>query len=275
MKQLFDDTSAGISKLITKNYSTSFTLGIAFLSRRFHRPIYNIYGFVRCADEIVDSFHGYDKRNLLNKFKQDTFTALESRISTNPVLNSFQETVNKYGIKHEHIHNFFRSMEMDLEQQEYNQSKFDEYILGSAEVVGLMCLHVFTENNINLYNNLSHFAMKLGSAFQKVNFLRDLKSDLYDLGRFYFPGGAFNAESKIEIEKEIQAEFREALEGIRKLPSGVRPGVYLAYSYYYKLFLKIKSYPPSRVMKERIRLPNSKKISLIINCLFKEKLNFL
>ena len=276
MKILFDTTSAGCSKLITRKYSTSFSFGIRFLSKKYHRPIYNIYGLVRCADEIVDSFHGYDKHNLLKKFKDDTFESIECGISINPILNSFQETVNKYNIDHKLIHQFFRSMEMDLEKQDYNEEKYNDYILGSAEAVGLMCLYVFAENKKHIYEELEQYAMKLGSAFQKVNFLRDIKFDVSELGRNYFPGEKeLTQERKIEIEKEIEKEFKFALIGIRKLPAGARPGVYLAYSYYYNLFQKIKSYPAGKILNERIRIPNAKKFSLMFNCLLKEKFNFI
>lgn len=242
-------SQTGISKLITRQYSTSFSLGIRFLARKYHRPIYNIYGFVRCADEIVDSFHGFDKQSLLEKFKKDTYDSIEQKISVNPVLNSFQETVNKYKIDPELINLFFNSMEMDLEKHVYNEAKYNDYILGSAEAVGLMCLKVFSENDNKLYKDLIVYAMKLGSAFQKVNFLRDLRSDMKELGRYYFPGGSeFTTERKREIENEIEEEFRVALVGIRKLPTGARPGVYLAYSYYLNLFNKIKRYPASKIL---------------------------
>lgn len=276
MKVIFDNTSANCSKIVTNNYSTSFSLGIRFLANKYHRPIYNIYGFVRCADEIVDSFHGFDKRSLLEKFKADTFEAIEVGISVNPILNSFQETVNKYKIEHKLINLFFNSMEMDLENQIYNDTKYNSYILGSAEAVGLMCLRVFAENKDQVYEELIPYAMKLGSAFQKVNFLRDLRSDMQELGRYYFPGGdEFTHERKIEIEKEIEDEFRYALIGIRKLPTGARTGVYLAYSYYYNLFQKIKRYSPEKILTQRIRIPASKKISLMFNCLIKEKFNII
>ena len=274
MKQLFDKISAECSKVITNVYSTSFSLGIKFLAKKFHAPIYNIYGFVRTADEIVDSFHSYDKKLLLHNFRKDTFDAIDAGISVNPILNSFQETVNKYNIEHRLIDLFFESMEMDLEKQEYKPDTYDKYILGSAEVVGLMCLRVFSENNYQIYEELEFFAKKLGSAFQKVNFLRDLNNDINDLGRYYFPGGMeFTSERKKQIEEEIEKEFRIALIGIRKLPRGSRSGVYLAYSYYYKLFYKIKQYPPGKILKGRIRIPNARKFSLMFNCLLKEKLN--
>jgi phytoene synthase len=275
MKEVFDNVSAELSKVITRTYSTSFSLGIRFLAGKFHRPIYNIYGFVRCADEIVDSFHGFDKKFLLEKLENDTYDAINRKISVNPVLNSFQETVNKYSIDQELISLFLKSMEMDLEYQEYNESKYQEYILGSAEVVGLMCLRVFSDRKPDVYDELEIYAMKLGSAFQKVNFLRDLKND-NELGRYYFPGGEeFNITRKQEIEREIEQDFKFALIGIRKLPAGARLGVYLAYSYYYKLFRKIKSYPPDKILSGRIRIPNARKFSLMFNCFLKDKFNVI
>lgn len=277
MKIIFDEISAACSKSITHAYSTSFTLGIRFLSRKFHAPIYNIYGLVRCADEIVDSFHDFNKSYLLNKFKADTFEAIEQKISVNPVLNSFQETANRFDINKDLIHAFFSSMEMDLERKEYTNETFQEYILGSAEVVGLMCLKVFTEGDSKKFNDLKPYAMKLGSAFQKVNFLRDLSSDINGLGRFYFPNTSenFTVNQKEIIEREIEEEFKIALVGIRLLPSGAKNGVYLAYSYYFNLFRKIKSYPIEKVMTSRIRLPARKKITLLLSCLLREKLNYI
>lgn len=277
MKIIFDTISAACSKKITQSYSTSFTLGIQFLDRKLHKPIYNIYGLVRCADEIVDSFHQFDKNYLLNKFKADALEAIEQRISLNPVLNSFQETANRYNIGLDLLNTFFESMEMDLEKKEYNKETFDKYILGSAEVVGLMCLKVFTEGDILKYEKLKPYAMKLGSAFQKVNFLRDIGNDINELGRFYFPksNGNFTSNEKNNIEKEIEEEFKIALEGIRMLPLGARRGVYLAYSYYINLFRKIKKYSAEKVLLERVRLPASKKISLMFNCILKEKLNYI
>jgi phytoene synthase len=277
MKKLFDKVSATFSRSVTHTYSTSFTLGIKFLDGKLHEPIYNIYGFVRCADEIVDSFHGYDKKFLLEKFITDTFQAIEQKISVNPVLNSFQETVNKYDIDKDLISSFLISMKMDLNKTEYNRQNFEEYIYGSAEAVGLMCLKVFTDGDASRYNELKPYAMKLGSAFQKVNFLRDLGSDINELGRFYFPSSTkdFTTDQKVKFEKEIEQEFRIALEGIRLLPSSSRKGVYLAYSYYKNLFHKIKRTPIEIVLSKRIRLPGSKKISLMLNCLLKEQFNTL
>ena len=278
MKLLFDNVSVQCSKIATRAYSTSFTLGIYFLKNKLRNPIYSIYGFVRFADEIVDSFHGYDKKYLLEKFKSDTYEAIEQGISLNPVLNSFQHVVNQYTIDKTLIEVFLASMEMDLEKQNYSKEKYDEYILGSAEVVGLMCLHVFTEGNAKLYEELKPFAMKLGAAFQKVNFLRDLKADYTELSRSYFPDidlSKFSIQSKRKIESEIEDDFREALQGIKKLPSSSKGGVYLAYVYYKSLFNKIKRLPAERVLTERIRISNGGKLRLMANSMFQYKMNML
>jgi len=278
MKEIFDNVSAQCSKVTTRAYSTSFSLGILFLDRKFREPIYNVYGFVRYADEIVDSFHGYDKTYLLNKFREDTVEAIEQGISLNPILNSFQRVVREYNIEWELIDTFLKSMEMDLEQEEHDRGSYEEYILGSAEVVGLMCLRVFTEGNNALYQELKPAAMKLGSAFQKVNFLRDIQADYEKLGRTYFPGvdmERFQHSDKQLIEYEIQTEFSEALRGIKKLPAASRRGVYLAYYYYLRLFRKIKSVPAERIREERIRIPNSSKMVLMFKSLVRHQLNVL
>ena len=278
MKALFDSLSAECSKNITQRYSTSFSLGIRLLSKKLHAPIYGVYGFVRLADEIVDSFHDFDKATLLREFKKDTYEAIECRISLNPILNSFQKVVNDYCIDKELIETFFVSMEMDLNHTFYDQKLYEKYILGSAETVGLMCLKVFCHENPKLYSSLSHYAMKLGSALQKVNFLRDLKTDRNELGRTYFPGvdfDAFEENKKQIIQNEIKAELSEALIGIRKLPLSSRSGVYLAYYYYTALFKKIESLPAERIMKERIRVSNPHKFGLMINSLIKNKLNLI
>jgi 15-cis-phytoene synthase len=278
MKQIFDEVSAACSKQITQAYSTSFTLGIKFLNKKFHNPIYGIYGFVRLADEIVDSFHGYDKPYLMQKFRNETLHAVRQKISLNPVLNSFQQVVHDYKIEWELIDTFLKSMEMDLMQKEHSESSYRQYILGSAEVVGLMCLCVFTEGNTALYNQLKPFAMKLGAAFQKINFLRDLRSDYSHLGRTYFPGinfEKFSQDEKSGIQTEIQADFNEALIGIKMLPLSSRRGVYLAYFYYLKLFYKIKAMPADKVMQTRIRIPDINKIGLMFNSLLRTQFNFL
>jgi len=278
MKVLFDNLSASCSKTTTQLYSTSFSLGIHFLNKKFHDPIYGIYGFVRLADEIVDSFHDYDKAYLMEKIRADTLDAIENKISINPILNSFQHVVHSYGIEWELIDTFLKSMEMDLRQNQFTRESYNQYILGSAEVVGLMCLRVFTEGNDIAYNELKPFAMKLGSAFQKVNFLRDLKADYEFLGRTYFPGVNFDHFSGVEkeiIQKEIESDFDQALIGIKKLPAGSRRGVYLAYFYYKKLFLMIKKTPPEKVMKVRIRIADHDKISLMVQSLFRHQFDLL
>ena len=267
MKKLFDDLSFKISKQTTKQYSTSFSLGILALSSKIRNPIYAIYGYVRLADEIVDSFHGFDKEKLLKRFRGDTFLALEEKISLNPIMQSFQETVHQYEIDHELIKQFLRSMEMDLHKIDYNSELYKEYILGSAEVVGLMCLHIFVNGDKAEFERLKPSAMILGSAFQKVNFLRDMKDGYDVLGRTYFPNvdiKAFDNQVKLEIENEITNEFQLALEGIKKLPTSSRFGVYLAYRYYLSLFKKIKRTSATKMINQRIRISNSKKISLMM-----------
>ncbi|MDI9341151.1 MAG: phytoene/squalene synthase family protein [Sediminibacterium sp.] len=266
MKHLFDSVSFATSKLTTRTYSTSFSLGIYCLNKLMHTPIYNIYGFVRFADEIVDSFHGYDKVTLLKEFREDTYKSIERGVSLNPVLNSFQDVVNRYKIDRELIDCFLDSMEMDLDQSEHSEDSYKTYILGSAEVVGLMCLKVFTDGDKALYEKLKPAAMKLGSAFQKINFLRDIKDDYKTLGRTYFPNvdiALLTQRDKESIEADIENDFREALEGIRQLPRTSRFGVYVAYVYYYALFTKIKGIPSYRIMMERVRIPNYQKIGLL------------
>ena len=278
MKSLFDDISLSCSKIITRKYSTSFSLGISFLAKKFHGPIYSIYGFVRLADEIVDSFHGYDKEHLLIEFKNSTHDAINKRISINPVFNSFQDVVHRYHLEPELIDQFLNSMSMDLTTAEHTQESYNAYILGSAEVVGLMCLRVFSEGKSDMYDELKPFAMKLGSVFQKVNFLRDIRADYEQLGRTYFPGidlRNFSVEDKSIIEREIEAEFDESLEGIKRLPSGARSGVYLAYVYYKKLFNKIKRIPAEHVLKERVRISNGRKFGLMINSMVRHRFNVL
>ncbi|MFV0140705.1 squalene/phytoene synthase family protein [Empedobacter falsenii] len=262
MKQLFDELSYSVSKMTTQKYSTSFSLSILALKPSIRSAIYAIYGYVRLADEIVDSFHGYNKEKLLKRLRKETLHALNERISLNPILQSFQETVNYYKIDKELIDQFLSSMEMDLQQIEYNSDLYKTYILGSAEVVGLMCLQVFTDGNKDKYVELKPYAMKLGSAFQKINFLRDLKEDYHILGRTYFPNvdiSGFDDKIKYEIEKEIEEEFHEALIGIKKLPASSIFGVYLAYKYYLSLFKKIKKKSSKEILNGRIRIANSEK----------------
>jgi len=266
MKQLFDHISIASSAIVTKTYSTSFSLGIKCLHKKFHNAIYSIYGFVRLADEIVDSFHDFNKDELLVDFSNDTYKAIAQKISLNPILNSFQHVVNDYSIDKELIDCFLASMKMDLKEIEYCADSYNNYILGSAEVVGLMCLRVFTENDDTLYQQLKPSAMKLGAAFQKVNFLRDLKNDYEVLGRVYFPQvdlTVFSEKEKKEIEHDIEKDFDAAMAGIRQLPRSSRFGVYVAYIYYKSLFNKIKSVSSVNIMSERVRIPNARKLSLL------------
>jgi 15-cis-phytoene synthase len=275
---LYTKTTLECSKVITEHYSTSFTLGIKTLDKRFHLPIYAIYGFVRYADEIVDTFEGYDKKTLLSRFKSDTYVAIEEGVSLNPVLHSFQLIVNKYKIDHDLIESFLHSMEMDLYYADYNQEGYEAYIYGSAEVVGLMCLRVFCEGNLEEYDRLKADAKRLGSAFQKVNFLRDIKSDFQERGRTYFPDvdfTNFTLEDKKLIENDIQADFDAALRGIMELPKGAKGGVYLAYKYYLRLFDKIKNCPASRIQNERIRVPDFQKLTMLASTYFQLRLNVL
>ena len=268
MLKLYEKTTLECSKLITERYSTSFSLGIRMLDKDFHAPIYAIYGFVRFADEIVDTFYDFNQRELFDKFKADTFEAIRDKISLNPVLHSFQWVVNTYQIKQELINAFLHSMEMDLEESKYNQASYEEYIYGSAEVVGLMCLQVFCEGDCAHYEHLRIGARRLGAAFQKVNFLRDVKSDFEDRGRIYFPNvdfSNFTPNDKTAIERDIQADFDAAVIAIKQLPAGAKKGVYLAYLYYIKLFNKIKAIPPVRVQQDRIRVNNFQKILLLFN----------
>jgi len=278
MKQLFDDISQEMSALTTKRYSTSFSLGISFLQKSLHKPIYSIYGFVRFADEIVDSFHGFDKETLLAEFKTETYKSIAQGISLNPILNSFQWAVNKYQIPLDLIETFLNSMEMDLGNRIYDKATYEKYILGSAEVVGLMCLKVFVNGDEAEYEKLKPSAMKLGSAFQKINFLRDLKADYQELGRTYFPGidmQEFNATVKKEIEADIEKDFTAGYEGILKLPKEARFGVYMAYKYYFKLFKKIKTKSAHSILNERIRIPNYRKVRILFTSYLRHNLNLL
>jgi len=278
MKEIYDNVSIACSKQTTRAYSTSFSLGIYCLDRRLRNPIYSIYGFVRFADEIVDSFHGYNKIELLTEFKEETWKAIDRKISINPILNSFQHVVHKYNINRDLIARFLQSMESDLTVNEHSKDSYNQYIYGSAEVVGLMCLSVFTENNTELYEQLKQPAMKLGAAFQKVNFLRDIKNDYNDLGRIYFPGIDFNSfteEDKKQIELEIKQDFKEALIGIKKLPKSSKLGVYVAYIYYENLFTKIVDIPSASILMQRVRISNSKKMSLLFTSYLKHNLSLI
>ncbi|GAB5419010.1 MAG: phytoene/squalene synthase family protein [Crocinitomicaceae bacterium] len=279
MKELFDDYCFRASKGVTKRYSTSFYAGVRALDKRIRDDVHAIYGFVRFADEIVDTFHDYDKELLLKEFKEDTYKALDRGISLNPILNSFQASVNKYKIDRSLIDQFLHSMEMDLNPIDFEQTTYEEYILGSAEVVGLMCLKIFVYGNEADYQKLKPYAMKLGSAFQKINFLRDYSADYHELGRLYFPGidptGELSLEDKATIEDEIQKEFDEALIGIKMLPKSSRFGVYVSYKYYLKLLRKIKQSTSQQLLQERIRIPNNTKLFVFAKSMVRNQINIL
>ncbi len=277
-KELFDSVSLKCSKLTTRAYSTSFSLGIRCLEKELRNPIYAIYGFVRFADEIVDTFHDHNKSELLNRFKDDTYHAITYKISLNPILHSFQFAANTFKFERELIDQFLKSMEMDLALTSYDQKGIEAYILGSAEVVGLMCLRVFCKGDEQMYQHLKPSAMKLGSAFQKINFLRDLNADFNGMGRSYFPGvdlTHFTEETKKEIEDDIAKDFHAGYEGIKQLPRSARFGVYVAYLYYMALFEKIKNTPCHVVLQSRIRVRNRRKISILAYSYVKHQLNLL
>lgn len=277
-KELFDQVSSRCSRVTTNAYSTSFSLGIRCLEKELREPIYSIYGFVRFADEIVDTFHHYNKELLLARFKTETHQAIEEKISLNPILNSFQKTVHQYGIEQELYDQFLNSMEMDLQKTSYDQKDIHQYILGSAEVVGLMILRVFCKNDTAMYERLKPTAMKLGSAFQKINFLRDLNADFNQMGRNYFPGvdlSRFDDQTKKEIENDISKDFKAGYEGIKQLPKSARFGVYVAYLYYLALFKKIKNTSSSTVLTNRIRVRNRTKFSILAYSYLRHQLNLL
>ena len=276
MFEIFENSSARCSKIITQAYSTSFSLGIKTLSKDLREPVYGIYGMVRLADEIVDTFHDFDKKFLLEKFKHDTFEAIEQKISLNPVLHSFQKAVNRYHISLDLIEAFFKSMETDLYETAFGEDGYNEYIYGSAEVVGLMCLKVFANGDEMIYKKLEPSALALGAAFQKVNFLRDMKSDFEERGRVYFPGvdfSNFKLEAKLKIEAEVAEDFRVAYEGIKQLPAGARSGVMLAYAYYIRLFQQIKSASVCRIKETRIRVSDFEKAFLLVETLAKQQVS--
>ena len=279
MKKLFDQVSESCSRIVTESYSTSFTLATKMLDSSIRQDIYNIYGFVRFADEIVDSFHNYDKKELLNLFEKDLKKSIEDKISLNPILNSFQKTVHNYQIDYELVDSFLNSMKLDLDKKKYlTKKEFDQYVYGSADVVGLMCLKVFVKGNKNQYNDLRPYAMSLGSAFQKVNFLRDLKADHDGLNRSYFPNlniDEFDEASKKIILDEIDKDFRHALKGIFKLPSSARFGVYTAYKYYLKLLNKLRKTHPLKIKSSRIRVPNYQKVNVLARSYVRYRLNIL
>lgn len=275
---LFHSSSEECSQVVTRRYSTSFASAIRMLHRDLRAPICNIYGFVRLADEIVDTFHEHDKAALLSDFKKDTYAAIAQGISLNPILHSFQRTVNQYGIDHQLIEAFFHSMEMDLSKKQYDTRGYQEYIYGSAEVVGLMCLYVFCEGDHARYAALESAARSLGAAFQKVNFLRDIKADFNGLSRVYFPGcdfSNFTAADKRNIEADILEDFRAAYSGIQQLPLKARFGVYVAYKYYLSLFKKIRSLEPKRVLESRIRIPNYHKAMIVVRAGVKNQLRLI
>ena len=279
MKSIFDNVSKECSKMVTNAYSTSFSMATKMLSDNIRQDIYNIYGFVRFADEIVDTFHDYDKEKLFERFAQDLENALKDKISLNPILNSFQETYHKYNIDKHLVHAFMHSMELDLYKKDYlTEQEYRDYIYGSADVVGLMCLKVFVKGDNDKYNKLKDSAMSLGSAIQKVNFLRDLKADFEDLSRTYFPNTDLNQldeKSKKAIIDDIESDFTKGLEGIKRLPLEARFGVFMAYRYYNKLLQKLKNTPALEIKSTRIRVPNYKKIELLTRSYVKYQLNLI
>ncbi len=279
MKHIFDSVSDATNKIVTKHYSTSFSLATKMLSKSIRKDIYNIYGFVRVADEIVDSFHGYNKEALFLDFEKNLQLALGSKISTNPILNAFQSTFHQYNIEKHLVDAFMNSMRLDLHKTVYKtQEEFETYIYGSADVVGLMCLNVFLKGDKTKYETLKTSAMALGSAFQKVNFLRDLKADFDDLNRSYFPNTDLknlNETSKKEIIEDIENDFKNGLEGIKKLPAEAKFGVFVAYRYYYQLLKKLKRTPANKIKDSRIRVPNYKKAELLTRSYVKYQLNLI
>jgi hypothetical protein len=279
MISIYQEVSHQCSKIVTEKYSTSFSSAIQLLHKDIRQPIYDIYGFVRFADEIVDTFHDYDKETLLNDFVQETWNAIEKKISLNPILQSFQQTVHAYNIPKELIEAFLYSMRLDLHKTEYNSvHEMNEYVYGSAEVVGLMCLCVFCEGDMTLYAAMKQPARKLGAAFQKINFLRDIQADFNNLNRTYFPDldfYHFDRETKQKIEADIEQDFQDSLTGIRQLPWKARFGVYTAYRYYYALFKKIKKLPPQNVLEQRVRVPDYQKAMIVMRAGFSNRLNLI
>ena len=276
--QLFHEVSMQCSKIVTQKYSNSFCSAIRLLHRDFQMPIYNIYGFVRFADEIVDTFHDYNKSELLEEFKKETYNAINRKISLNPILQSFQLSVNEYKIDTHLIDAFFKSMEYDLNKKRYDDKGYKDYIYGSAEVVGLMCLFIFCEKDHHQYERLKPFAKSLGAAFQKVNFLRDVKADFQQLERTYFPDvdfRNFTAETKNNIEKDIMDDFANAYKGIIELPLKARFGVYVAYKYYLSLFKKIKRTQPAKILEQRIRIPSYSKAFIVVRAGVKNQLHLI
>jgi len=279
MKSIFDKVSSECSKKVTKEYSTSFSLATKMLAPSIRQHIYNIYGFVRFADEIVDSFHDFDKEDLLLTFETDLYKAIKDGISLNPILNSFQHTFHQFNIDINHVDAFLSSMKMDLYKDTYlTHDEYKKYIYRSADVVGLMCLKVFVKGDDLNYNELKGSAMSLGSAFQKVNFLRDLKTDFNDLNRSYFPDTNLcnlDEKAKTKIITEIEEDFKKGYEGIIKLPVEAKLGVFTAYRYYKKLLQKLKETPSREIMTKRMRISNHRKFSLLARCYVTCQLNFI
>ena len=278
MIRLFHQVSQECSRITTELYSTSFSSSIRLLHKDLRTPVFNIYGFVRFADEIVDTFHDFDKETLLAEFKVATYKAIDQKISLNPILHSFQLTVNEFKIDRQLIDAFLHSMEMDLGKKQYDKLGYEEYIYGSAEVVGLMCLYVFCNGDQSSYEKLKPYACSLGSAFQKVNFLRDLKADFEGLDRMYFPGcdfSNFTLADKLKIEEDIQKDFDHAYEGILQLPLKARFGVYVAYKYYLSLFKKIKKLQPQKILDTRVRIPDHGKMFILAKAGIRSQLNLL
>jgi phytoene/squalene synthetase len=278
MLELYTDVCEECSRIITNRYSTSFSLGIKLFSKELRQPIYAIYGFVRFADEIVDTFHNYDKQSLLKAFREDTRSAIDSKISLNPVLQSFQKVVNEYNIDYHLIDAFLDSMEMDLDDIEYNRELYNKYIYGSAEVVGLMCLKVFLKDDSDKYEELKVPAQALGSAFQKINFLRDIRDDYFNKGRTYFPEvdvNRFSDNDKKKIENDISVDFENGLSGIKKLPKKAKFGVFIAYIFYHQLFQKIKGLSYDNILTQRVRIKNRKKAYLLAKYSLQHRLNMI
>lgn len=276
--ELFHEVSHQCSQAVTQRYSTSFSSAIRMLHPDLQQPVFDIYGFVRFADEIVDTFHMFDKAQLLEQFRQETFQSIRAGISLNPILNSFQLTVNRYSIDEKLIEAFFRSMEMDLDKSSYNREGFDDYIYGSAEVVGLMCLHIFCDGNADQFKRLEPYARSLGAAFQKVNFLRDVNADLTTLSRTYFPGidfQNFTTQMKTEIEAEIENDFKNAYQGVLLLPWKAKFGVYVAYKYYFCLFKRIKRVQASSILEQRIRVPDYTKAMILLRARLENRLHLI
>jgi 15-cis-phytoene synthase len=277
-QEIFNSASIRCSRAITRSYSTSFSFAIRCLDKEFRDPIHSIYAWVRFGDEIVDSFDSFDKKTLLAQYKEDTHRAIADKISMNPILNCFQATVRAYGIEPLLFDTFLKSMAMDLTKTDYDATGIEEYILGSAQMVGLMCLRVFTKGDKALYEKLKPYAMRMGAAFQKINFLRDLKDDYLGMGRSYFPGleaSRFDADSKQKIEDNIDGDFKAGYEGIKLLPRSVKLGMYVAYVYYYALLRKIKNTPADHVLHNRIRITNRYKISILAYSFVKHQFNLI